>query len=43
MTHLVAALGWVDLGLMFHCLPHTAWAYWNLAEVPGKVCKMAEH
>ena len=34
------------LGLLriweFHCLPGTAWAYENLAEVPGQLDKMVE-
>ena len=35
---MVADLGWVDLysGWVFHCLPNSAWADWNLAELAGQ-------
>ena len=28
---------------MFHCLPNSAWADWNLAEVAVQLGKMVEH
>ena len=33
VTHLLADLGWVDLDFDFLCLPDSAWAGGNLAEV----------